>query len=203
MSRTRPPPKPAAAASPANSPAIGAISGEWKAWETGSRSHRTPASSSRRHRASTAASGPETTVCPGPLIAATAAPAGSAAPPALAGGHRRHGPDRRQLGHQPAAGGRQPHPLVRRQHPGGAGGGQLAGAVAQDGRRLHTPALPQRRQAALQGEQRRLGVLRLLQPLDGIGSVEQLGGAAGVDGPSEGRLGLVQAAAHPGVLRPP
>ncbi len=130
----------------------------------------------------------------------------------LVGHHRAHGAARRQRLHQTRAGGDQSKPFLELHGAGDARGHVLAHAVAEDRARLDAPRAPHGGERPLEGEQRRLGVLGLVdrrglppgrkQDLEQRArqlAVEDRGAA--VELAAEDRLAVVELAAHAGCLR--
>jgi hypothetical protein len=76
-----------------------------------------------------------------------------------------HDASRGQRLHEPAARRHQAGRVVQREHAGDVRRGDLAHAVADHHVRPHTPRSPQGRERDLEGEQRRLGVRRLVEQL--------------------------------------
>ena len=105
----------------------------------------------------------------------------------------------------------QPQTVGQREHAGDARRGVLAHAVTEHGSRTHAPTPPQFCQRPLQGKHRRLCVRRVPFHARRVRAPEQAeqGGVQMiaqqrrtlVDRRAEDRLGLVQLAAHAGVLR--
>ena len=199
-----------------NSARIGSSIDEWAATSMWMRALSTSRAASVASSSSTSASGPDATHRSAALTAAMLSPVGQQRAQLVLGQrHADHRPLRQRLEQAPAQ--RDERQAVLHRHDAGqAGGGVLAGAVADHRRRRDAPRLEQAAHRHLGGEQRRAGRstappgARVASSRSPSGysaasrstppAARRRVGAVVDDGPVDGLL-VVQLATHAGVLR--
>ena len=195
----------------------GSISGECAASETYSRCPTTLRFANSVSTVSTAAASPEMTALCGPLTAATARRSLSGGDRQLnvleRGEQRRHRAVARMLLHQPPAARDQPQPVLERENSGRAGGGVFPHGMADDRGRGRRP----RTSTASSSAYSNANMAGCVQPISWMTGLASASGpehriqgtalpvrpqepVAMVDRVAERRRGVVEGAAHAGIL---